>query len=592
MAESRRWSSRLAAAWRRLIGNQQMALSVLAVVIGAASAYGAIGFRLAIDAIQLVFYGSPSEQVYSMAVALEWWHLLLAPAVGGLGIGLFVHFVMADRRPLGVAEVIEAGALRGGRMRLRDGIGAAIVSAASVGAGASVGREGPVVHLAATMASWVAQRLSLSRSMTMTLLGCAVASGVAASFIAPIAGVFFALEVVVGHYGLGAFAPVVVASVVGTVVARIHLGDFPAFVVPGAEIATFAEIPAFMLLGVVCAGVAVLLMAGIMYSNTVVKRLPLPGYLYPAVGGLAVGAIAAIWPEVIGVGYETTDLALGGSLGLGLLVVLVFAKIAATSLSLGSGFGGGVFSPALCIGALTGAAFGIAAATAMPEANANANAYALVGMGAVAGAVLGAPISTILIIFELTSDYTLTIAVMVAVSVATLIVRQTLGHSFFTWQLARRGIDIAGGREAAVCKTILVNELVSERFRAVDAELPIGELRALIRSVPDSEFYVTRPDGGLLGVLSLPEIKDVLFDPDADPTIRAGDLARLKPVTLALDDDLDRVLRLFDTVDDAYLPVVDDGESRKLVGVVPQRDAMMAYNQALLRLRREERGET
>ena len=215
MAKSRRWSSRLAAAWRRLIRNQQMALSVLAVVIGAASAYGAIGFRLAIDAIQLVFYGSPSEQVYSMAVALEWWHLLLAPAVGGLGIGLFVHFVMADRRPLGVAEVIEAGALRGGRMRLRDGIGAAIVSAASVGAGASVGREGPVVHLAATMASWVAQRLSLSRSMTMTLLGCAVASGVAASFNAPIAGVFFALEVVVGHYGLGAFAPVVVASVVG-----------------------------------------------------------------------------------------------------------------------------------------------------------------------------------------------------------------------------------------------------------------------------------------------------------------------------------------------------------------------------------------
>ena len=154
------------------------------------------------------------------------------------------------------------------------------------------------------------------------------------------------------------------------------------------------------------------------------------------------------------------------------------------------------------------------------------------------------------------------------------------------------GIDIAGGREVAVCKTILVNELVSERFRAVDAALPIEALRALIRSVPDSEFYVTGPDSRLLGLLSLPEIKDVLFDPDADPTIRAGDLARADPVALELGDDLDRALRLFDAVDDAYLPVVVDGESRKLVGVVRQRDAMMAYNQALLRLRREERGET
>ena len=211
--------------WRRLRRNDHLVVSALAAVIGLSAGYGAILFRTAIDAAQRAAYGSGSDHVIALAATLPWWQRLIVPVIGGLVIGLFVHFVLRGRRPQAVADVIEACAVRGGRMRLRDGIAQALASAASIGAGASVGREGPVVHLAATMSSWLGQRVGLGRPQMLTLLGCGVASGVAASFNAPIAGVFFALEVVVGHYGLAAFAPVVVAAVIGTMISRAHFGE-------------------------------------------------------------------------------------------------------------------------------------------------------------------------------------------------------------------------------------------------------------------------------------------------------------------------------------------------------------------------------
>ena len=262
--------------WRRLRRNDHLVVSALAAVIGLSAGYGAILFRTAIDAVQRAAYGSESDHVIALAATLPWWQRLIVPVIGGLVIGLFVHFVLRGRRPQAVADVIEACAVRGGRMRLRDGIAQALASAASIGAGASVGREGPVVHLAATMSSWLGQRVGLGRPQMLTLLGCGVASGVAASFNAPIAGVFFALEVVVGHYGLAAFAPVVVAAVIGTMISRAHFGDYPAFVVPPMEISSYFEMPVFLLLGMICAGIAVLFMAGTMWSTRLPAACPSP----------------------------------------------------------------------------------------------------------------------------------------------------------------------------------------------------------------------------------------------------------------------------------------------------------------------------
>lgn len=564
----------------------------LAVLVGVAAGYGSVGFRLAIDGIQFTVYGSAADSVLSAARELDWWHRLLAPAVGGLGVGLLIHFLMPDRRPQGVADVIAVRAAHGGRMRLRDGLAQALASAASIGVGASVGREGPVVHLAAAVGSWLGQRCRLERTQWLTLLGCGVASGVAAAFNAPIAGVFFALEVVVGHYGLGAFAPVVIAAVAGTIVARAEFGDFPAFAVPGVEIASYTEMPAFLLLGIVCAAAATAFMTGARACARVAARTPLPNWLKPALGGLGCGALAAGFPEVIGVGYETTELALGGSFDLPLLLVLIVVKTLATVLCLGFGFSGGVFSPSLCIGALAGAAFGIVAAAAVPAVGANPDTYGIVGMGAVAAAVLGAPISTILIVFELTGDFSVTVAVMIAVAVASLICRRVVGGSYFTLQLADRGVDLSRAPERVATAGIAARDLMTVRFRVVDGRTSTSELRECLDDISEGGLYVVDARGLLVGMVPFERLCAELFAPVDDGDRTVADLADTDTRAVELADGLDRVLALFESTAERQLPVVESRAAPRPVGVVRHEDALAAYNRALLRQHAVGRGQT
>ena len=582
----------LLAALRRVTRNVQVILSLLAVAIGLTAGLAAIGFRTIIDHVQRFGFGFGGEQMVTLVSVLPGWRILLVPTAGGLLIGLFVHFFMPGRRPQGVAEVIEANALRGGRMPLAVGLKAALVSAVSIGAGASVGREGPVVHLGASLGGWASKRLHLGRTASRTLLGCGVAAAVAASFNAPIAGTFFALEVVVGHYALTAFAPIVIASVIGTMVSRMYYGDFPAFILPKATtIASFWEFPAFALLGVVCAVMAIIFMRSIMWTEDMMDRTPVPRWARPALGGLAVGVIALVYPHVLGVGYEATDAALSGLYPLGLLVALVALKMAATAISLGCGFGGGVFSPSLFIGAMIGGAYGILATSAFPELSSGHGAYTIIGMGAVAGAVLGAPISTILMVFELTNDYAITIAVMIATSIASLITQQTRGHSFFTWQLARRGIAVKGGQDVGLLRTIKARDLITEDFETVAPEAPIATVRERLKRARWGELFVTDAGGHLSGVITFSDLHDAAFDTSLDATLVADDVARKQPTVLLADDDLESALGTYGASGEINLPVVEDRETMRLVGVAPQHEAMLAYQRALDQPRAEARGE-
>jgi CIC family chloride channel protein len=581
----------LAQAWRRVTRNDQLVLFFLAVVVGTAAGYGALLFRLLTSTIQLLFFGHGGQQVASAAAALPWWHVVLAPTLGGLFIGLFTRYVLPGRLPQGVADVIEASAVKNGRMPPGEGLGAAFVSAASIGCGASVGREGPIVHFGATLGSYVARRLHLSPSLTQTLLGCGVAAGIASAFNAPIAGVFFALEVVVGHYGLGAFSPVVISSVIGTIITRIYIGPDPAFILPPQQVVSFLELPAFVLLGLVSALAAIALIRGIAAVQAAHAALAVPPWLRPAIAGVLTGLIALRLPEILGVGYEATDHALANAYALHVLVLLAVAKAAATALCLGSGFGGGMFSPSLVLGAMVGGAFGMIADGVFPELGSDSSVYALLGMGAVAACTLGAPISTVIMIFELTADYGVTFAVMVAVAVASVFFRQIHWHSFFTWQLAQRGVDLRARRDQGLLRARRIAEIMRKEVATVGLDADLEQLKALFlhRHLP---IFVVDADGKLYGSIEFDDLADAAFDPAQERPPTARDLVHRTPVALVPEDDLESALRLCEMNDEEHMPVVDNGVDMRVIGEVRYQDLVLAYNRALLAARAAERGES
>ncbi len=576
---------------RRLTKNDQVILTVLAVAIGFLAGGAAIAFRHTIDLVQGLGYGFGGEHLVTIVSALPWWQVLLVPAVGGLAVGVFVHGLMPNQRPQGVADVIEANALRGGRMSLSSGLKAALVSAVSIGSGASVGREGPVVHLGASLGAWIAQRLHLGRSPSRTLLGCGVAAAVAASFNAPIAGTFFALEVVIGHYALTALAPVVIASVTGTIVSRMYYGDFPAFILPELHtITSFWEFPAFALLGVISAAIAIVFIRAAMVAEATVARVPLPSWTYPALGGLAVGAIGIFFPQVLGVGYEATDAALSERYDLWLLLALLVFKTAATAISLGTGFGGGVFSPSLVIGAMLGGAYGIIATSVFPELSSGHGAYTIVGMGAVAGAVLGAPISTILMIFELTGDYAITIAVMISTTIAAIITQQVHGYSFFTAQLKRRGMTVTGGHDVGLLRAGRVGDVMSKVYDAIAPTTPIPEVRKRLQRAPWGELFIIDESGRLTGVITFADLHETAFDTSHDAELMADNVARKRPTVLDSHDDLESAFKTFSISGEVNLPVVESRDNMHMIGVAQEHEIVLAYHRALNRAHGEERG--
>ena len=580
--------SRVLIRFRQIIRNDQLILSVLAVFVGLAAGVGVIAIRELIDLVQGIVLGGASENLISTIVTLPWWRILFAPAIGGLAVGLFIYYFIPGRKPLGVAKVIEASAFQSGRMRFRAGIGAAVASAVSIGVGGSVGREGPAIHLGATFGAWFSEKFHLSRSLSRSLLGCGAAAAVAASFNAPIAGALFAHEVVVGHFAMSAFAPIVIASVVGTIVSRIYFGDVPAFGITEQSLSSLWEFPAVIGLGIVGGFVAIIFMRSAMKTEDLMNKIPCPQWMRPAIGGFLIGGIALAFPQVLGVGYDATDLALKVQLPLYLLIALIFMKILATSICIGSGFGGGVFTPSLMIGAMLGGAYGIVATSIFPELSSGPGVYTIIGMGAVSAAVLGAPISTTLIVFELTDDYPLTIAVMIGVVISNVVAQQFLGKSFFNWQLERAGLDLKGGFETVLLRGIKVRTLVDRNAETVSVSAGLQDLRQRLQFSETGELFVLRETGELFGSITLADLSDIAFDHEVDDLINAGDVARPHPPSLNMDDDLEAANRVIQDSGEHFIAVVENHETMKFIGTLYETEVMRAYNKALVEARHEE----
>lgn len=574
---------------RRVLRNEHLLLGVMALAVGAVAAYGALFFRLAVDAIQEIAFGAPLDVAVPSLETLAWWHIMLVPSLGGLMIGLFLHFFHNGGRAHAIAHVIEASALRGGRMSLKEGLVSSVVHGASLGVGASTGREGPLVHLGATMSSWISGKLHLDRSQSRTLIGCGVAAAIGSLFNAPVAGAVFAIELVVGNLSLKAGAPIFIAAVTGTAIGRFYFGSEPSFAVPGHELISLWEFPAFLLLGVVCAVVAIAFMRAILAVDAGMSRTPIPRWLQPAIGGLLLGLMALEVPEVLGVGFTTADVALRGGFALDFLLILIAAKIVAVAISIGFGFGGGVFSPSLVLGATVGGAFGFVAGGIFPELFSGVPAYALIGTGALAGAVMGAPLSTIFIIFELTGSSELTVAVMIATAVASILTHQFFGKSFFHAQLLRRGLNVSSGHDQAVLEGISVARVMRRNVPAIVNTAPLDQLHAKLRESPHGEVYVVDGDNMLRGIVNYADMNAALLSPDDENRpATVGDLAHASGDVLTVSDSLEQAMRLLEGTERQSVAVVASRDSMALRGTVNALDVTRAHNDALLSARAEE----
>ena len=450
--------------WRVLKtrGPGQVQFWFIALVIGIAAGFAALFFRKGIEALQAWIYGTDDvSRLHSFAETLPWYWIFLIPVCGGLIVGVILHRFTPDARVRSVADVIEGAALKDGRVETREGLASAAASLITLSSGGSSGREGPVVHIAGVISTWISNRIHADGITGRDLLGCAVAAAVSASFNAPIAGAIFALEVILRHFAVHAFAPIVIASVAGTVINRLEFGDMTEFnLIQDSALEFYAELPAFLILGLVCGLVAVALMKAIFWTDGMAThlqdRFSVPRYLRPAIAGALLGALAIGYPHIIGVGYETTTAALTGDLVLHNAIIFAVLKTGAVAITIGGRMGGGVFSPSLMVGALTGLAFGLIATGLFPNVSGSETLYALAGMGAVAAAVLGAPISTTLIVFELTGDWQTGLAVMVAVSLSTALASRLVDRSFFLTQLERRNIHLAAGPQAYLLALVRV----------------------------------------------------------------------------------------------------------------------------------------
>ena len=562
--------------------NEHTIMAVLAVIVGLAGGFGAVGFRLLINFFQTIAYGSPAE-LLTVVKTIPWYVKIWIPALGGLVVGPLIYFFAREAKGHGVPEVMEAVAMKSGIIRKRVLIVKLLASAISISTGGSVGREGPIVQIGSAIGSSLGQVLKVSADRMRTLVGCGAAAGIAATFNAPIAGSMFALEVILGDFGLATFSPIVISSVVSTVVSRAYLGDTPAFIVPIYELVSAWEFPMYLVLGLFCAAVGVTFTKTLYRFEDLFDSLKFPEYLKAVAGGLILGGLGLFFPQVMGVGYGAIDQALMHQLAWWLMLVLVIVKIFATSVTIGSGGSGGIFAPSLVLGAMAGGFFGGVVHDLFPQVTATSGAYSIVGMGAVVAATTHGPLTAILILFEMTGDYKIILPLMFACIVGTITSGQMLRDSIYTLKLARRGIDIKEGKEINVLKSMLVKDVMSRQVETIPEGLSLEALSDKISKSKFNSFPVLNSDNKLSGIISFFDYSEAIFDEDLKHLVVAKDLATSNVVTVSSDDNLYNALEKISRKDFATLPVVSPNDPGQLVGVVSRRDIIGAYDKAVLK---------
>lgn len=568
-------------AFRRVPGREHTLLVVTAIVIGVLGAYGAIAFRYLIKGSHFLFFGN-TEYTLEALESIPWLERLFLPAIGGLLVGVIVHKFADEVRGSGIPEVMESVARRGGAIRFRVVLAKAIAASLTIGSGGSVGREGPIAHIGSAIGSGFGQLFAVSPKRMRTFVACGSAAAIAATFNAPISGALFALEVVLGDMSVAAMSPIVISSVVATVISRHHLGDFPAFEVPSYLFVDSKELFFYAGLGI-AAGIVAVIFSRTLYSTvSFFEKREVPEWSKPALGGLLVGIIALGFPHVFGVGYETINETLWGRTDALLLAAVMLAKIFATSFSLGSGGSGGIFAPSLFIGASLGASVGQIVHEAFPAWTAGPGAYALVGMGAVVSGATHAPITAILIMFELTNDYHIIPPLMLACVVAVLLSSQLDKDSIYTRKLTRRGINLSERKEVNLLRCVPVATAMQTEVTKIHAETPLTQLLSALIASPSPGAAVVDENENYLSMVELSDIREILpQSKDLGLLVVAADVGDSSVPFVVPDDNLDLVMHIFGRTNRQVLAVCEGKQSRKILGTLTRQAVIDAYNRRI-----------
>jgi CIC family chloride channel protein len=555
-------------------------LVVLALAVGAGAGAGAVVFRYLILGFTRLLTGHNDYSAAGHAAnpMLPWlgrFFVVLAPVVGGLAYGPLIDRFAREARGHGVPEVMYAVAERGGRIAPPVAVIKSLASALCIGAGGSVGREGPIVQIGSALGSTIGQVVRVPESRLRLLVACGAAGGISATFNAPIAGVFFALELILADFQSESFGMVVLASVTADAIGRAAFGTHPFLALPAFQLRSPVEYPLYVLLGLAAA------LVGVGFTRTLYTLEDLadrswhairgPEWLRPAVGGLLLGGLLLLLPELYGVGYPVLEHAIQGRYMVAFLLVLLAGKLLATSLTIAIGGSGGVFAPSLFMGAMLGTAYGVAAGHLLPGTAGPAGAYGLVGMGAVFAGAARAPITAVLIIFELTGEYSIILPLMAAIVLAAGTSRLLTGDTIYTLKLRRRGIDLTRAHADGLLERLRVADVMQALPDPLAADTPLHAVVQRLDADHRGALPVADQTGALRGVVTASEVEQALQD-GGPPT--AAELAKTTPV-LRAHQTLQQALTELVHHHDTGLPVVSDADHRVL-GWLDHRDVLRA----------------
>ena len=575
--------------WLR--GHETLYLGLLAVVVGVLAGYGALFLRFGIEWISRIWTGeaSWSEALHD----IHWSIFILAPVIGGLLVGWINTRWLPQGEARVIPGVIEALAEKGGKISAKKTAGEFVSNVISVGSGASMGREAPTVALGASLASLLGQWFGLTEKQMRTLLGCGVAAGIAGAFNAPIAGVLFALEVILADYAIATFTPIVMSSVIATVITRSELGNFPMFTIPEFRLVSSWEILAYVGLGVFCGLLAAVTVKSLPKSRALFEKHVRTAFFRPAVAGLLLGMCALLVPEIMSIGYGTVDSMLlesieGNILGTGLplalfLVILLLMKILTSVICSGGGFGGGMIGPSLFIGATAGALYGGIVHDFFPAWSESYGAYALVACGAMLAATVQAPMSSILMIFELSNDYHIMVPLMTACVVAALVKRSFGSESVITEGLQEKGVDTGWSLERSWMRAVPISRLPWRSIPSVYTSSKLEELKRVYISSGKGCVIVTDHEGDMVGMVTFADLKSWLLDSSLDQVVVAEEVANKDVQTLSESDSLLDAIDILDSEAFEQMPVTAKDNPKKVLGIVSRNAVFSTYHKLIVK---------